>query len=241
MLLRNKLRRRDESLDRVRQEVLMAVKVSEDEINAVAGSPDLYDGLQLRIAARRTHPSAELKSGDERRASERDILNAGPALWARASLRWTLTAAAILLLAAFAALLLLPRQTSRSTQIAPVLPRAVPAPPSGVQPNGNSTSEGPERAEIVKHDPASVSQHRPSHRHQRRDSSAAEVATDFFPLTFTADSAALESGHVVRVKIARTALIAFGLPMNVARAGELITADVVIGDDGLARAIRFIQ
>jgi hypothetical protein len=29
--------------------------------------------------------------------------------------------------------------------------------------------------------------------------------------------------------------------MNVERAGELVKADVVIGDDGLARAIRFIQ
>jgi len=45
----------------------------------------------------------------------------------------------------------------------------------------------------------------------------------------------------VRVQVLRSALIAFGVPMNMERAGELITADVVVGEDGLARAIRFVQ
>lgn len=241
MLLRMKARRNDERLDRVEQDLLMAVKVSEEEINAVAGSPDLYNGLRVRIAAGRAQLSGKRMATDDRRAGERGRPNLSPALWARPSLRWTLTAAAILLLAAIATFLLLPTQSSRSTQIAPALPLLVPSPPGGVQPAETPSTEGSERAQNIKDERAPVSAQRTSHRHHRRDSSAAEVATDFFPLTFTADSAAPESGHVVRVKIARTALIAFGLPMNVARAGELITADVVIGDDGLARAIRFIQ
>ena len=241
MLVRMKARRKNERLDRVQQDLLMAVKVSEEELNAVADSPDLYDGLRVRIAAGRAQLTGERMAIDGRRARERGRPNLSPALWARTSLHWTLTAAALLLLAALATLLLPPKQSSRSAQIAPALPLLVPSPPGGVQPPETPSKDGSARAQIVKHDPAPGSAVRSSHRHYRRDSSAAEVATDFFPLTFTADSAAPESGHVVRVKIARTALIAFGLPMNVARAGELITADVVIGDDGLARAIRFIQ
>jgi hypothetical protein len=31
-----------------------------------------------------------------------------------------------------------------------------------------------------------------------------------------------------------------GLPMNVDRNKEMVKADVVVGDDGLARAIRFV-
>jgi hypothetical protein len=73
------------------------------------------------------------------------------------------------------------------------------------------------------------------------DNRTDEIATDFLPLTFTADPTAPESGHLVRVTIPRSALLAMGLPMNAERAGELVRADVFIGDDGLARAIRFIQ
>jgi len=73
------------------------------------------------------------------------------------------------------------------------------------------------------------------------DTYTAEVATDFLPLTYIADSAQMDSAHVVRVKMPRSALVSFGLPMNYERASELVKADVLIGDDGLARAIRFIQ
>ena len=89
--------------------------------------------------------------------------------------------------------------------------------------------------------PAPVHSRRTSYRRWHVESRSTEVTTDFLPLTFVDDSRAQESGHVVRVKVPRSALIAFGVPMNMERAGELITADVVIGNDGLARAIRFVQ
>jgi hypothetical protein len=245
MSLRMKRRQNGERIDQVQQNLLNTVKVSEEEINAVAGSPNLYDGLRVKIAAGRAHDRAQLP--DKRTATRLERqpgrLNLSPAFWMRSPLRWTLTAAAILLLGALAMLLLLPRQSSPSTEIAPALPLLVPSPPGGAQPPESPTGGGSETAQIGNDDPAPASAFGPSRRHHRRNrnSGSTEVATDFFPLTYTADSTAPESGHIVRVKIARTALIAVGLPMNAARAGELITADVVIGDDGLARAIRFIQ
>jgi hypothetical protein len=69
----------------------------------------------------------------------------------------------------------------------------------------------------------------------------AEIATDFMPLTYDGGAMAMESGHVVRVELPRTALVSMGLPMNPDRAGELVKADVLMGDDGVARAIRFVR
>ncbi|HEV7859837.1 MAG TPA: hypothetical protein VGO91_14570 [Pyrinomonadaceae bacterium] len=69
----------------------------------------------------------------------------------------------------------------------------------------------------------------------------AEIATDFMPLTYDGGAMAMESGHVVRVELPRTALVSMGLPMNPERAGELVKADVLMGDDGVARAIRFVR
>ena len=70
---------------------------------------------------------------------------------------------------------------------------------------------------------------------------SAEVATDFMPLTYDAATAPLDSGHLVRVELPRTALLSMGLPMSVERQNEYVKADVLMGEDGVARAIRFVR
>jgi hypothetical protein len=68
-----------------------------------------------------------------------------------------------------------------------------------------------------------------------------EYATDFFPLAYGSDQKPMESGEVIRVQMPRSALIAFGLPVSVEQADKPVKADVLIGEDGLARAIRFVR
>lgn len=73
------------------------------------------------------------------------------------------------------------------------------------------------------------------------DDSIGEIATDFIPLMNTDGLTQLDSGQVMRVELPRSALMSFGLPMNMERANERIKADVIVGGDGLARAIRFVR
>ena len=70
---------------------------------------------------------------------------------------------------------------------------------------------------------------------------ATEIATDFIPLIQGDNLTLLEEGRLMRVELPRTTLLEFGLPMNPERVEERIKADVVIGSDGLARAIRFVR
>lgn len=70
---------------------------------------------------------------------------------------------------------------------------------------------------------------------------ANEIATRYFPLTYTDDGLQLENGQLVRVEMPRVTLLSFGLPMNLERAREPIKADILLGNDGIARAIRFVQ
>jgi hypothetical protein len=74
----------------------------------------------------------------------------------------------------------------------------------------------------------------------RRGTSDREIATDFMPMSGS-DPIPIDSGSLVRVELPRSALESFGLPMNMERAGERIKADVLVGSDGLARAIRFVR
>jgi len=47
--------------------------------------------------------------------------------------------------------------------------------------------------------------------------------------------------NVVRVEVPRSAMLAMGFAVNPERAAELVRADVVLGSDGLARAVRFLD
>jgi hypothetical protein len=68
-----------------------------------------------------------------------------------------------------------------------------------------------------------------------------EIATDFLPLTFGSDLSQLDNGQVVRVELPRSVLQSFGIPINTERAGERVKADILLGHDGVARAIRFVR
>ena len=68
-----------------------------------------------------------------------------------------------------------------------------------------------------------------------------EIATDFLPLTDQSTWPRREQMQAVRVQLPRTVLARFGLPMSLERAAEPIQAELLIGADGLTRAIRFIQ
>jgi hypothetical protein len=68
-----------------------------------------------------------------------------------------------------------------------------------------------------------------------------EIATDFIPLMNRETLAQMDGGQVMRVELPRSALMSFGLPMDMERASERIKADVLVGNDGMARAIRFVR
>ncbi|HST52385.1 MAG TPA: hypothetical protein VLJ61_10290 [Pyrinomonadaceae bacterium] len=73
------------------------------------------------------------------------------------------------------------------------------------------------------------------------DAGAAEIATDFIPMMQGGSFGQAEGGHLVRVELPRSAMASFGLPVNYERAGGRVKADVLLGDDGIARAIRFVR
>lgn len=68
-----------------------------------------------------------------------------------------------------------------------------------------------------------------------------EIATDFMPLGYMNAASLQDGGQIIRVELRRSALTNFGIPVNMDRYNEKVKADVLIGVDGLAQAIRFVQ
>ena len=64
-----------------------------------------------------------------------------------------------------------------------------------------------------------------------------EVATEFFPLMYS--NVPVTNGQTVRLELPQAALASFGLESD--DASGTVLADVVVGQDGLARAVRFVR
>ena len=75
----------------------------------------------------------------------------------------------------------------------------------------------------------------------QEEGDAEPVSGDFIPLPNAARLAPSEGGNLVRVEVSRSTMIALGYPVAADQDEDLVEADVVLGSDGLARAVRFLD
>jgi hypothetical protein len=66
-----------------------------------------------------------------------------------------------------------------------------------------------------------------------------EVVTEFYPLM--EDAPPFERGELLRVSLPAAAMRGVGLPVDEDRLADMVQADVLVGQEGLARAIRFVN
>ena len=73
----------------------------------------------------------------------------------------------------------------------------------------------------------------------KRPAPPKEIVTEFFPLLDV--SMPFERGELLRVTVPASTMRKVGLPVNQDRLEDRIYADVLVGQEGLARAIRFVS
>jgi hypothetical protein len=173
---------------------------------------------------------------------ERQAAAASPAVlrWpARRRLLWGMAAAAMLLLSTITAALWLREHKAKfDNRQAGMTNHPIPQNPKGKPPEALTKAQpagGIDSSKAV----------RPSGKQSRRRTprvkERADDAGEFFPLTFVAKSGPTEFVQTVRVEISRSMLLSMGLPVNLDRGEGLIKADIIIGEDGVARAVRIIN
>ena len=142
-------------------------------------------------------------------------------------LAWA-SAAAALVLGAW----LITAHTRRSAPLSPASLQAA-QPARAPQP--------PSVAPDLKRRQEAVAQPSPRRRFRAaRDAAAAGSAGDFIALSPWATSYPVGEGMVLRVQLPRSAPALVGLPLGGGDMSGTVTADVVLGQDGVARAIRFL-
>jgi hypothetical protein len=157
---------------------------------------------------------------------------------------WAVAAAAMLLLGIIAIWRLEPTSPARSSDRASS-PQVSNKKPAEVATVGNDATQP--AAAVVRH---LVSRPRrpakygvPSKPHATSEQvPATEVTTRFYPLPYGSGLGLDEGWALVRVQVPRASLASLGVPISAgSESNEMLTADVVVGQDGLARGIRFVQ
>ena len=152
---------------------------------------------------------------------------------------WQLVAAAacILIVGSIMALVWLQGRTSRSNTQASSQPGSTISRAESVPlPGTPHVNPAPEGRDLVSTPPRKT---RPAPTKVRPR--AVEVVTEFYPIVDGEDLDSLDGGQILRVKLPATALTEAGLAAGPDALDGSVTADVLLGHDGMARAIRFVR
>ena len=214
----------DNSDDERCRAIFAAASASQEQLEGAAEAPFLYQRIRNELAA-----IAEAEA--LRTTTTKQNLLASIFAW-----RWGFAAVALLVLA-FGLWRLAPRRS--------VAPASQPALAQTV-----ASSPAPRLPELGKSEPshlraAALTTNVSSHPVRARKVRAPqprqeEVLTAFMPLTYIADSAPA-GGQLIRIEVTPSMLASLGFTVNPERNQKWLKADVVMGDDGLVRAIRFVQ
>jgi hypothetical protein len=94
------------------------------------------------------------------------------------------------------------------------------------------------QAVAVRPETAPAADRKTASRARRPVTRPQEVVTDFFPLMDPAPP--FERGQLLRVELPASAMQIVGLPVREDRLADPVQADVLVGEEGLPRAIRFV-
>lgn len=240
----------------VRSEALAHSEDCEHCLARLRDEEKLTRGLQMLAAEMETFAAPEAVELKLREAFRTRGVAAPLAVNSWRSRYWLVAVAAMLLVALTVAAMWwrsdAPQQTvAEKTPSKPAGAPIVPADPGGpvgpVQPTPSPSQEGEYRAENEapkRPTPKALKRNTGSRKPEAQFANHAtnEIATDFMPLGGDMNTAVLQDGgQIIRVRLRRSELLRFGFPVNMERYNENVKADVLVGVDGLARAIRFVQ
>jgi len=165
---------------------------------------------------------------------------------------WWAAVAAVLLIAMTVAAMWWRSATPQQEVAREEAPKKIEAPKQVVAPNGprevapkeavlNAENVEPGRSAVTPRPIRRNTKPRQVPETQLANHVSNEIATDFMPLGDLNPASLQDGGQIVRVKVRRSTLVRFGLPVNMERYNENVKADVLVGSDGLAHAIRFVQ
>lgn len=212
------------------QELTAAVRTTARTLAAAGASPAVEQALRSAFRAQ-TAIRTDTVCG-----------NAPTRTW-QWSVRWACAAAAVLLVALFGGWLsrgwLWQRaRADQKTRFAATSPGPTIAPRPGDEPGDRFAPAPPVSADKRQ---VAFKPRQPRPKVPRRAPDTDDLAGGFIALAAAGELAPLESGQVLRVELSASTLLSMGLPILAEDVSKPVLAELLLGQDGMARAIRFVK
>ena len=215
---------KNSELDAIGAKLIKTGQLSSDELDRIVSAPKLFDGVRARIAA-----------GDEKHAS--------PGNW----FIWKPVAAAMAAVAVMIISFGYVGFFNGSNTVAVTITRDLPP----VLKVGKDTAKRevepvvtyPTRSEASR-PKVTKAVHRGNIRPVQPKLRPAPITSEgeFYALSFAGNMEdAVRDGHIVRVDIPRSSLFALGVDLPLENDSKFIKTDLLVGTDGVPRAIRFVD
>lgn len=192
-----------------------------------------FAAKSLREEGASAHVEQSLRAAFRKQANAAPAFNHSPIRARQWPKQTLLAAAAILLLFLLAGVIhqWSPAERNQKTATAP------PRPKESVKPAESPSPVPPSEPETVRQVAAERRRTQPA---PRREVASIED-TEFIALAGENQLVPLESGQVLRVELPASTLISMGLRITAEDVSKPVLADLLVGQDGLPRAIRFVE
>lgn len=244
----NKRNLQNEKLDRIGRKLLDAAKARSEEIEQIVASPALFESIKARIENGQKEQNLKSVSGGWSNFQ----------IWSRQRVAASVSVLIIAGLISFVGINKIVRQQSTEQAAAPkiqsnveqveisqypetVLPGESPAIVKITNPVNESPKNFRQKVftdKTLKAQKSSIRKPKPQGRFQPEQK---ESVGEFYALTFAGNP--VEAGqevHIVRTELSRSSLFALGVNLPIENETPKIKTDLLVGADGIARAIRFV-
>ncbi|HEX8247087.1 MAG TPA: hypothetical protein VF599_02800 [Pyrinomonadaceae bacterium] len=239
----------NERLDRIGRKLLEARRVSAgEELDKIVGAPQLFEAVKAGIRAERRERRSKSRSGNWQ-----SLL-----VWNRQK---TVAALAVLMIFALGAfgLIAFTKQDSSATLAEKItLPEIrLPFAPVEIPPPAETFEAPPEiaktensarknrvifRKAVFKNEAAALPKRAPRKKNPVRRQTEIEPDGEFYALTYGGNPGeAGEDLRIIRAELSRASLFALGVNLPIENESEKIKTDLLVGADGVAKAIRFVK
>lgn len=233
------------NLDRIGRELLEAARISNDEIEQIVASPHLFDSVKARIKTEQRERPTESVSGSRRHLF---VWN-----WQRTSAAFAVSALFVFGLYGF---FVMNKVSPNEEQIAKTPQISLENAPAKVLQQPESRENAPEvaqkekspvkpffrQAALKKEKVKTQNTVRKNNSPKKPDTVESDPVREFYALNYIGSpNETGEALRVVRAELSRSELFAMGVNLPIENEPEKVKTDLLVGTDGVARAIRIVE
>ena len=231
-------------LDRIGRRLLETARISDEEIEQIVAAPQLFDSVKTRIKTEQRERKSKSYSGSSWNSIFGNwqriyVVSAALALFVFGAVSFVLINKSLQIdeLAAVVPAIQTQSETIKLPQIPEYFPEIQEAENPEVKPQLIAKKETVKKETLRK---PRIERKAPSVK--RPSQKRIELASEFYALNYAGNpNDTGEDFRIVRTELSPSALFALGMNVPIENGKEKIKTDLLVGTDGVARAIRFVE